>query len=503
MILAQMFNLKEYMKIFILITGKLILFPSVLVLFLPFSVSADEFDEWMNQEMGEFKKYQDERDKEFSDLLNKDWREFQMNFGIKRDAKPKPKVFPVAPKPLIPTVPDEKPKVVVKVEKVPSAPKKKPLPKKIPSSQFKGKALKINFFGVQLALRVDPKLSAELGRTINKKAISDFWTVLSTSDYKSLLKQLQSYRKSMNLNDWGYAQLVNQVGRSLYQKRSNEVKMFDWFVLTKSGYNARVGFNSSAIYLMLPSKTQFYGVPYFTYDKRQYYVVSFSGRNEKVSKLFSYEGNYARANAVIDLSLNQLPQFQSAEQERKLTFKFEDKQYNLNVRYDRNLVDYLKSYPVTELNVYFRSTLSKQLQYTLLTALKPMVEGKSEEVAVNLLLRFVQTAFEYKTDGAQFGKEKYFFPEELFLYPYSDCEDRSVLFAYLVKNLLGLEVVALDYPGHVATAVKFKGSVSGSAISYQNKRYVISDPTYINARTGMVMPRYKSTKPKVVPIARQ
>ncbi len=434
-------------------------------------------------------------------MLNKDWREFQMSFGIKRDDKPKPVVFPVAPKPILPAVPDEEPKEVVKVEKVPRPPLETPLPKKIPSSQFRGKALKIDFFGVLVALRVDPNLAAELGKPINKTTISDFWKVLSTSDYKPLMKQLQSNRKSMNLNDWGYAQLVNKLGQSIYRDRPNEVKMFNWFILTKAGYNARIGFNDSTIYLMLPAKTQFYEVPYFAYDGRNYYVVPFSGRVEKVRKLYSYEGNYARANGAIDLALTRLPQFKTSSQQRKLAFEFEDKQYNLSVRYDRNLVDYLKSYPVTELDVYFHSTLSTQLRYTLLTALKPMVEGLSEESAVNLLLRFVQTAFEYKTDGAQFGKEKYFFPEELFLYPYSDCEDRSVLFAYLVKNLLGLDVVALDYPGHVATAVKFKGSVKGSAITYQNRRYVISDPTYINALTGMVMPRYKSTKPKVVPIA--
>ena len=45
--------------------------------------------------------------------------------------------------------------------------------------------------------------------------------------------------------------------------------------------------------------------------------------------------------------------------------------------------------------------------------------------------------------------------DEPLFYPYSDCEDHSVLFAYLVRELPGLEVIGLDYPGHVATAVRF------------------------------------------------
>jgi len=37
-------------------------------------------------------------------------------------------------------------------------------------------------------------------------------------------------------------------------------------------------------------------------------------------------------------------------------------------------------------------------------SLKPNLQGMSELEAVNFLLRFVQTAFDYKTDDQQFGK---------------------------------------------------------------------------------------------------
>ncbi len=482
------------------ITKKFLILSFVLLL-IPSMILADEFHDWMKEEMGEFKKYQDERDKDFSEMLNKDWRAFQMSFALKRDAKPKPVIIPTAPKPKISSVPDTKPKIVVKTKKLPPPPSP-PITKKIKKRQHKGTPLTVEFYGVTIALKYDPHLVTRLGSTINKTSISDFWKVLSTSDYKPLMAQLLVYRKAMKLNDWAYAELVNSVGEAIYSRRSNEAKIFDWFMLSKAGYSARIGFNDRSIYLMLPAKSKMYGVSFFTYDGRRYYVVSFSGRAEKVKTLYSYEGNYARATALIDLSITQLPQFQSSIQQKEMRFRFEKKSYQLSVRYDRNLVDFFDHYPITELNVYFASALSQELRYTLLSELKPMVEGKSEEVAVNLLLRFVQTAFEYKTDGDQFGREKYFFPEELFLYPFSDCEDRSILFAYLVRNLLGLEVVGIDYPGHVATAVQFRGNVKGSAITYRNKRYVISDPTYINANTGMVMPRYKNTKAKVIPIAK-
>jgi hypothetical protein len=121
-----------------------------------------------------------------------------------------------------------------------------------------------------------------------------------------------------------------------------------------------------------------------------------------------------------------------------------------------------------------------------------------EQQAVNFLLRFVQTSLKYETDEQQFGRENYLFPEETLFYPYSDCEDRAVLFAWLVESLLGLDVVGLDYPGHVAAAVKFNGHVAGDDVSHRGARYVVADPTYINAVSGMTMPDFRHFTPKVI-----
>jgi hypothetical protein len=125
----------------------------------------------------------------------------------------------------------------------------------------------------------------------------------------------------------------------------------------------------------------------------------------------------------------------------------------------------------------------------------------NEDEALNMLLRFAQTAFAYKTDGDQFGREKYMFVEETLSYPYSDCEDRAVLYAWLVREVAGGDVIGLSYPGHVATAVRVRNVKSGfSTIDYDGKRYVVADPTYIGADVGMAMPQYASVRPDIVRI---
>jgi hypothetical protein len=132
--------------------------------------------------------------------------------------------------------------------------------------------------------------------------------------------------------------------------------------------------------------------------------------------------------------------------------------------------------------------------------LKKQIEGKTQEEAANILINFVQTAFEYKVDDEQFGYERPLFADEVFYYPYSDCEDRSILFAVLVNELMGLEVVLLHYPGHLATAVRFSNDIVGDYINLDGDKYIVCDPTYIGASIGEAMERYKNEQAKVVKI---
>ena len=120
--------------------------------------------------------------------------------------------------------------------------------------------------------------------------------------------------------------------------------------------------------------------------------------------------------------------------------------------------------------------------------------------AVNIILRFVQTAFKYQTDDIQFGREKWLFPDETIYYPYADCEDRSILFAWMVKTLTGLDVVGLDWPGHIATAVAFNDNIPGDYLIINGRRYTICDPTYINADIGMMMDNYRGVGVRVIEI---
>ena len=129
-----------------------------------------------------------------------------------------------------------------------------------------------------------------------------------------------------------------------------------------------------------------------------------------------------------------------------------------------------------------------------------MIEGKNPYRAVSTLLKYVQEGFGYQVDNLQFGREKNYFCEENFYYPANDCEDRALLFSYLVRMFVGVDVVLLEYADHVAAAVCFPkdAKVKGDYYLYKNNQYVVCDPTYKGAKVGQIANKYKKQSPRII-----
>lgn len=485
-----------------------ILFLSALFCYRTPVTTGDDFDDMIKKQNKKFEQMQKEAndrfekmkqvDAEFAEILNRAWKELDLNTGIKPDTTPKPDTPPVA-RPA--EIPAPRP-VAPPPEKIlpPSPPKPQPELKPIQPVGQAGVPLAFDFFGTPLRMTCDPQAKHPLEGQAGEKTIGAFWEALSKSDYRAFLTQAMQIRKQLSLNDWGYCLLLNAAGESLYAGSVNESRLFTWFMMVQSGYDARAGFADNQVYLLLPSVNTVYSAPYYTLGKNNYYVMPMNTSPKTIKSLYTYQGNYGVAGKDMDLAIITPPDITGTGDRKTFTFTYAGKTHTLPVNVRQNVVDFYRYYPQTNLDIYFRASMAADTRNDILAALKPVVLNKPEEEAVNILLCFVQTAFAYKTDDAQFGREKYFFPEETLFYPYSDCEDRAVLFAFLVRNLLNLEVIGLDYPGHVATAVRFAGNAPGDAVIYRSARYVICDPTYINARYGECMPIFKKVAPGIVQI---
>ena len=178
----------------------------------------------------------------------------------------------------------------------------------------------------------------------------------------------------------------------------------------------------------------------------------------------------------------------------------------VEARVNKNLIDFYDSYPSSEVGgdfmtrwaMYANAEMEEAVQKSLYPTLKGILKERSELEAAERLLNFVQTAFVYEYDEKVWGGDRAFFAEETLYYPYCDCEDRSILFSRLVRDLLGLDVILVYYPGHLATAVCFNSEVKGDYIMLNNRRFVVCDPTYIGAPVGRTMPSMDNKAAKVI-----
>ncbi len=473
---------------------KKVLFLSLLFL-CSFSFAQQSFEDFKKQDMAAFNKFIEEDDKAFADFLKNDWKAFQSSLGIKADPKPKPKVIPKAReiKPLV-----DKTK---KITPLPPVPKMPPpaAPPKIPVARGKN-SLKFNSFSKMLTVEIDKELTIDLSYPINNQQISKAWKNLAQSKYKPTLQTFAALKSDLHLNDWGYMVMLHNASASLFPKSVQKQNIFIWFYLVKSGYKAKVAYTGNNILLLVPNKEMIYETRFVTVDNEKYYLITFNRKLPNLNSIYTYKGSYKGKLALIDMKIFSVPTITNRALKKTVRFTYQGQEYAFPIEYSSDMINYFKQYPQTDIRIYFNAPVSSFATYSLLAALEKHLKGKTELQAVNFLLRFVQTAFKYETDDEQFGREKYLIPEETIFYPASDCEDRSILFSYLVRELLNLDVVALDYPGHLATAVHFNGNIEGDVVNYGGKKYVICDPTYINADAGMCMPQFKNVNPKIIKI---
>ena len=398
-----------------------------------------------------------------------------------------PTVKPTTPaaKPATPTTPTTPPAVVPVPTAKPSAPI---------SALYKESSEKqmINYCGQRIFVDKSLKGVCSIGN-MREKAVADAYEAMCKADYKPLLADCRQLKKDLKLNDWGVFLFVRDVSNALCADANASVVM-QQFLLNELGYKSKMARRADRdqMLLFVATDCKMYGRPYFTKDGLNYYNLT----SDETCQFYMCQEDSPKAKSNIDMQISHAPLLNSGMVNS--VHKNGAGTVAVSVDVPKSLMLFYKSMPQCDYSVYVNAEVNPAVADRLLSSLAPIVEGKSETEAANLLINFVQTGFKYATDQEQFGYEKPFFVEELFYYPYCDCEDRAVLYSYLVRNLLKLDVVLLDYPNHIATAVCFNENVSGDFVTVEGKKYIVCDPTYIGASIGKAMPQFKRVAAKVL-----
>lgn len=461
-----------------------------------------DFEEWKKQKQQEFNQFTAAKQKEFAsfrDSLNaayaehmkKSWEQFQLQEAVPVPEKPEPPKPVVKPAAEAPSPTASLPvKEVVKPE-IPAAPETpKPVQPIARPEKEEDASFTFQFHHTPCHVHLQKSQAFSMPNASEASAAAA-WKKMSDSGFDLVADDCLRYREQLALNDWGYIELTKTLACEFLGKGTNEAVIMQIYLLVQSGYKVRIARGNGNLVPLIPFSDVVYGYSYMTLGGERYYLIS----DDKGGGSYSVFNEKFNGEKTPSLHLSQEPKFAEAPTTPKT---FTSKRYSAvsaEVSTNKNLIEFYNNYPVTEFwNEYAKASLSKEVKKTLYPPLKKEIAGKTPVEAATILLNFVQTAFAYKTDGEQFGYERPLFGDEMFYYPYSDCEDRSILFTILVHDLLRLDIVMLEYPNHLATAVHFpKEDVSGYYVLFNGDKYVVCDPTYIGASVGDCMPQFQNT----------
>lgn len=460
------------------------LFSIVLILSSTLLNAAGSFENFKRSQAKSFKNYKDERDTAFNKYLKAEWKSYSKQKSFDLYEQPKPTKIPKAKPHEIEKV---GPKVNIKVPKPKDA--KKPQAKQIIIvKKIKPSDIEFDFFGTRLGFNISQDIKSASFYPRDQEGIINFFDSLAASEYAQLLEDIKNIKKDLNLNDWGLYLLVHELSKRVYNIEDNS-KLLSWFIFNKLGYAVKIGLVDKHVVLLHYSEKIIYSTPSYSFANKKFYAISKYAKGH-LGRLYSYEQNYPGSDKPLDLSLNTLPKFTQNTQDKELGFK----DFKVSIKYNQNIIDFMGTYPQADYDTFFNAPMQKDTYEQLAVAIKKYVDGKKTSEALNFVLHFVQKSFEYQRDEEQFRREKVMFAQEALYYDKSDCEDRAVLFSYLVKKLFKIGVLGVKYKDHMATALYIP--MSGDSVKAGSKRFVIADPTYINSNIGQSMPKYRPIKPQ-------
>lgn len=469
------------------------------------SQKQQEFNKYKEQRRKEFEEYRRQRNEEFAKYMRKGWERIKPSPIVPRPKEnPVPPVVapinenkPVNPKPIpfdevvpIPE-PEPQPKPIDPIEEVPVTPTDPPV-----------SYIHFTFFGTEEKVRLDNNSTLHISN-INENSIADAWLILSDESYTNLIYDCLQIRKKRNLCDWAYLKMLEQMSESVFGEGSNESVLMMAYVYCQSGYKMRLSTDGVKLYMMFASNHVIYNWNYYKLDGENFYVF-----NNKTGDVRVCNQQYPKEQSLslaipMEQKLNYTAVSGTTHKSKR------NPEIDITVDANKNMLDFYSSYPtsmygdnfVTRWALYANMPMPDNISAKLYPELRRTISKKSQLDAVNSILNWVQTGFDYEYDDKIWGEDRAFFPEESLYYPYCDCEDRSILFTRIIRDVMGLKCILIYYPGHLSAAVELTEVQNvGDYIESKGHKYYISDGTIIGygAPVGQTMTGMDNQTAKII-----
>lgn len=353
--------------------------------------------------------------------------------------------------------------------------------------------------------------------TVSNKEVAKAYEMFSKEEYKNLLSDCLKLRDNYRLCDWAYYKMLETLSVAIYGKGTNEATFLLGALFGKSGYKMRFAIDKTnkKLHLLCAMNCGAYDYSYYIIGGESFYLLDKSKPNSLDYCPKAYAGE-----RELSLDINRLPVLKKNLSEER-TIRSRSSSLQTKTRMNKNLIEFFKDYPtgyknnnfMTRWAYYAETPVSEEIKNVLYPQLRQKIQNLPPLAAANMLLNWMQplpddeanrpenkdVGLHYGYDDAIWGADRAFFAEESLFYPLSDCEDHAILFSHLIRDLMGLDVALVYYPGHLSTAICFNTEVKGDAVMVGNRKFIVADPTS-RGKVGTTMFQYRDTNPKDIKV---
>lgn len=342
--------------------------------------------------------------------------------------------------------------------------------------------MEISFFDTRLRIHRPSELP--ILKNLSGNSLGETWDDFGNGLLANTFSDCVEYRSALRLCDWSYINLLHEVATALYPNDKNTAMMCYAFMLDLSGFDMRIGRSNQQLIVLLSCDHIVYKYNYFVIGDENFYP--FFGTKDLGEIEICSAGKPNRQS--VSLLINKEQSFSEYPTHKRTIKSTYGEPIEITVPVSQAILDFYASYPastiggnsMTRWSIYAQTPIEKSTRESLYGQLQQHILGKSQVTAANILLNFVQTGFAYKYDEEVWGEDRAFFAEESLHYPYCDCEDRSILFSHLIRDLLNLDVALVYTPGHLFTVVNFTEPTNGAYMIINGKKFTVCEPTCTN-----------------------
>jgi hypothetical protein len=346
--------------------------------------------------------------------------------------------------------------------------------------QIYSQKVKVSLFGYESEIdskyKFDP-ISDSCSWAECKADLDERTRTMQEEDFSFFLNQIIKINVELGWGDYGFKIILDKYFDLIFHKSINFKNFYTYFFLNKLKFKSTLVYKDCqlGIFAMLNDTCRSNEVDL---NGERYKCLNRNINIESRSPIFLYHDDekkdtFEDRGMKCNIPKNLPPNLSDV----LIKFYFNGSQYEFSSQINKNFADYLNSLPnVLFFGNEFKYCCSTLLRKDLNKFMKNATKTMDKIESVRFALEFVQDGIEYENDKDSTDSWK--LPEVTLLDKSGDCEDTSILFAYIVSTILNIDCVLLNYPHHmsVGVAVDSVGNYKNlDLVEYNGRKYFICE----------------------------